>query len=450
MTGYRSTIFNRQLLLCCLILTLILLLVVGCSGIKIPGGKTPSKEPPQGINTPATLVSTADTTPVPATAPVNATPEMVILRIWLPPQFDPASGTAAGILLQSRLDQFMAAHPEVKIDVRLKAVEGPGGLLEGLSTASAAAPLVLPDVVALPRPLLEAAALKGLIQTFSDQPSLLDDPDWYDYARELGRLQDSTFGLPFAGDALALVYHLDQVSSPPQDWASLLATNGPLFFPAADPQALFTLAQYQSAGGPILDGQGRPTLDENILYQVLALYQDAGRINLMPYSLAQFDSDAQVWTAYQGGQASMAITWISRYISDGDLASSSRVARLPTSNGGAYTLATGWLWALASARPEQQALGRQLAEFLSSADFLAEWSLATGYLSPRISSTAAWSDAELRSIADQISRSARAIPSTDVLSGLGAPLSQAAVKVLKQQNNPLSAAQEAAEYLKNP
>jgi len=243
---------------------------------------------------------------------------------------------------------------------------------------------------------------------------------------------------------------VDQISTPPQDRTSLLATNGPLFFPAADPQALFTLAQYQSAGGPILDDQGRPTLDENIFYQVLALYQDAGRISLMPYSLAQYDSDAQVWTAYQDEQAAMAITWISRYISDGDLASTSRVAQLPTSNGSAYTLATGWLWALASTRPEQQALGRQLAEFLSSADFLAEWSLSIGYMSPRISSTAAWSDASLRSTADQISRSARAIPSTDVLSSLGAPLSQAVVQVLKQQNNPLSAAQEAADYLKNP
>jgi multiple sugar transport system substrate-binding protein len=443
-TSFRSTAFSRQVLFCCLILTLILLLVVGCSGQQRSG------ETPQVVGTPATVVPTMVITPVPATEPVGTPSGPVILRIWLPPQFDPASDTPAGILLQSRLDQFTAAHPEVKIEVRLKAVEGPGGLLEALSTAGAAAPLVLPDVVALPRPLLEAAALKGLIFPFSDQPSPLDDPDWYEYARELGRLQESTFGLPFAGDALVLVYQPGQVLSPPQDWANLLMTNGPLIFPAADPQALFTLALYQSAGGHIQDDLGRPVLEENILYLVLALYQDAGRASLMPYTLAQFDTDDQVWTAYQSEQASMVITWISRYIADGNTASASRAALLPTTDGVPFTLATGWMWALASTQPERQALGAQLAEFLSSGDFLAEWSLAIGYLPTRTSATMAWSDAEMQSLAGQVSRSAHSIPSTDVLSSLGTPLSQAVVQVLKQQSDPLTASQGAANYLKNP
>jgi ABC-type glycerol-3-phosphate transport system substrate-binding protein len=429
---------------------LILLLVVGCSGIKIPGGQTRSSETPQVVGTPTTVVPTLELTPVPVTEAVNTPSGPVILRIWLPPQFDPASGNSAGLLLQSRLDQFVAIHPEVKIEVRLKAVDGPGGLLEALSTAGAAAPLVLPDVIALPRPLLEAAALKGLIHPFSDQPSPLNDPDWYDYARELGRLQNSTFGLPFAGDALVLVYQPGQVSSPPQDWTSLLRIDGPLIFPAADPQALFTLALYQSTGGPIQDELGRPALVENNLYQVLTLYQGAGRTGLMPYTLTQFDTDNQVWTAYQDDQALMVITWISRYITDGNSTSTSRAAQLPTANGVPFTLATGWMWTLASTQPERQLLGAQLAEFLSSADFLAEWSLSIGYLPTRASSTAAWSDADLKYLADQVSRSAHPIPSTDVLSSLGVPLSHAVVQVLKQQNDPLTAAQEAANYLRNP
>jgi ABC-type glycerol-3-phosphate transport system substrate-binding protein len=400
--------------------------------------------------TTATAVPILETTPLAATEPVQTTPGPVILRIWLPPQFDPASGTAAGILLQSRLDQFSAAHPEVKIDVRLKAAEGPGGLLEGLSTAGAAAPLVLPDVVALPRPLLEVAALKGLIHPFSYQPSPLEDPDWYEYARELGELQHSTFGLPFAGDALVLLYRPGLISSPPQDWASMLTGSGSFIFPAADPQALFTLALYQSAKGPIQDDQGRPALDENTLYQVLALYQDAGKANLMPYTLTQLETDDQVWAAYQDGGSVMAVTWISRYLTDGNTTSASNAARLPTSDGAPFTLATGWMWALASTQPERQALGAQLAEFLSDADFLAEWSLSLGYLPPRPSATAAWSDPALQALADRISRSAHPLPSTDVLTSLGMPLAQAVIQVLKQQSNPLTAAQEAADYLRNP
>ena len=118
---------------------------------------SPLAKPRRWMGTPATAVPTLATTPVPATEPVYTPSGPVILRIWLPPQFDPASGTPAGVLLQSRLDQFTAAHPEVKIEVRLKAEEGPGGLLEALSTAGAAAPLVLPDVVALPRPIVRSS-----------------------------------------------------------------------------------------------------------------------------------------------------------------------------------------------------------------------------------------------------------------------------------------------------
>ncbi len=444
MTGFRSAAISRKLLISCLILTLILLLAVGCNK------RSPSGQTPPVVGTSTTAVPTVVITAAPVTEPVYTPSGPVILRIWLPPQFDPASGTPAGALLQSRLDQFTAAHPEVTIEVRLKAVDGPGGLLEALSTAGAAAPLVLPDVIALPRPILEAAALKGLLHPFPDQPSPLDDPDWYEYARELGRLQNSTFGLPFAGNALVLVYRPDQVSSPPPNWASLLAASKPVFFPAADPEALFTLAMYQSVQGPVQDSQGRPLIDPNILYQVLNFYQSSGRASIMPYTLTQFDTDNQVWTAYQEEQASMVITWISRYLSDGDTAFPSRAAYLPISSGDPYTLATGWLWAVASTQPERQALGVQLADFLSSGDFLAEWSLSIGYLPTRASSTATWSDPELRSLADLISESAHAIPSTDVLSSLGTPLSQAVVQVLKQQTDPLTAAQDAADYLKNP
>ncbi len=444
MTDFRSPRIPYHLFLCGLIVTLFALLVAGCSVFQR------SSETPKVESTPSLATPTSVITPVSTVEPAYTPSGLVILRLWVPPQFDPSSGSSTGILLQSRLDQFTAVHPEVKIEVRIKAVEGPGSMLEALTTAGAAAPLALPDVVALPRPLLEAAALKGLIHPFSDQTISLDDPDWYPYARELGKLQNSTFGLPFAGDALVLVYRSGLVAPPPQDWASLLKTSGPLIFPASDPMALFTLALYQSAGGPVQDELGRPVLDANILSQVLMLYKDAGQTSLMPYTLTQYETDNQVWAAYQAEQALMVITWTSRYIVNGSPVAASRVALLPTSDGAPFTLATGWMWAVASAQPERQALGTQLAEFLSAGDFLAEWSLSIGYLPTRASATAAWSDAELQSLAGQIGQSARPIPSTDVLSSLGAPLSKAVIQVLKQQKEPLTAAQEAADYLRNP
>ena len=81
--------------------------------------------------------------------------------------------------------------------MRIKAPDGPGGLLDSLTTASAAAPLALPDLVALPRPIMETAALKGLVHPYQNLTSPIDEPDWYPYARQLARLQDSIFGIAF-------------------------------------------------------------------------------------------------------------------------------------------------------------------------------------------------------------------------------------------------------------
>ena len=444
MAVFRASAIKYPLSLYGLIFLLFTLLVVGCNKVQRSG------ETPVLSSTASPAIATSAITPRPTIAPINTPAGPMILRLWVPPQFDPATSSPAGTLLQSRLDQFIALHPDVKIEVRVKAEEGPGGLLEALSTAGAAAPLVLPDVVALPRPLLEAAALKGLIHPFSDQPSILDDPDWYAYARELGRLQNSTFGLPFAGNALVLVYRPGVVTQPPLNWASLLNASGPLIFPAADPMALFTLALYQSAAGPVQDENGRPVFDVNVLSQVLTFYQESAQAGLMPYTLTQYDTDMQIWTAYQADQATMAITWMSQLLLSTSSISTSRAVLLPTANGTPFTLATGWMWALAGTLPDRQAIGAQLAEYLSTGDFLAEWSMAIGYLPPRASSTAAWADMGLKSLATQIGQSARSVPSSDVLSSLGGPLSKAVIQVLKQQKDPLTAAQEAENRLSNP
>ena len=103
----------------------------------------------------------------------------------MPPEFDPASSKPAGKILQSRLGEFTNRRPGVRIEVRVKETSGTGGLLDSLTTASAAAPQALPDLVALPRPELETAALKGLLHPFRDLSTPIEDPDWFEYARQL-------------------------------------------------------------------------------------------------------------------------------------------------------------------------------------------------------------------------------------------------------------------------
>src|SRR5574342_835459 len=210
-------------------------LLTGCANIK---SLLPTLQP--------ATVPTSTSVPIPITLTATSVSPTVTpggpraLRIWVPPQFDPSSGTPAGALLQKRLDEFVARHPELRVDVRVKAESGDNGLLNTLATTKSAAPSSMPDLVALSRPDLESATAKGLLHPLDGLTDLPEDSDWYPYARQMAHIQNVTFGLPFAGDALALVgfrYPL------PSAWSEL-AEGTIMVFPAADPRALFTLSLY--------------------------------------------------------------------------------------------------------------------------------------------------------------------------------------------------------------
>jgi ABC-type glycerol-3-phosphate transport system substrate-binding protein len=375
---------------------------------------------------------------------------VVTLRLWLPPEFDPYSASPAGDLLKARLEEFTAQNPGVNIEIRLKAVQGAGGLLESLVTTNAAAPLALPDLVALPRPLLESAALKGLIYPYNTDNLSLDSADWYEYARQLGTLQTTQFGLPFAGDALVLAYRPDVVT-PARDWQAMLEGSHLLVFPAADPNAYVTLAFYLAQGGQLQDEQGRPALTEAALLNVLEYYQQAALVNLMPFWLTQSETDGQAWATFTAEQHPMLITWLSFYLATQNTAAANlALAPLPTSDGTSFTLATGWNWALASQSPLRRELSTQLAEFLVDETFLAAWTQAAGYLPPYPGALESWTNSTLRIPAGQIARSAQLVPPTEILASLGPLLEQATVSVLKAESTPPSAVQIALEQLSTP
>lgn len=414
--------------------------------------KPSEKVPTHSVTSTSQLIPALETLSSAATAEVStptaesASGEDNVLKLWLPPQFDPSSGTPAGEILKARLQAFIEEHPGVQIQVRIKALEGPGGLLDSLVTASVAAPGALPDVIALSRPLLEKAALRGLVYSYNGLTTVLNQQDWYEYARELAHLQQSTFGLPFAGDALVLVYQPVEAVEPPATWNRLLEYPGLLAFPASDPEALFTLAQYQALGGKVQDEQGRPMLDEQTLSEVLSIYINAVQAGRMTDYLSQYATLEQVWRVYREGQFTVAITWTSLYLSAKD----AQAVPIPTPSDAPYTLTTGWSWALASPQSEKRVMGVKLAEFLVDNEFLARWSQAGNFLPPRASALELWEPESSRWLIGDISASAHLIPSGDILSRLGPVLQQAVLQVLRQEKTSQEAAQAAVNSLKTP
>jgi multiple sugar transport system substrate-binding protein len=367
------------------------------------------------------------------------------LTLWLPPEFDPASGTPAGNLLAQRLALFSQQNDGVVIHVRIKAASGPGGLLDSINTASSAAPLALPSVVALSRTDLETAALKGLLHPYDGLSTTIDQPDWYTYARQLAMVQGLTFSLPFAGDALMLVYRPGMIEDAPVDWETVFRMGQPMAFSAGDSNAQFILSLYQSIGGPVEDAQRRPILQADLLSQVFQLLADGEQRGIFPYWLTQYETSAQVWQAYRDQRFHMVATWSSYYLTNPP--PDSTTAAIPTLDDSPLSLATGWGFAIADPISERRPMAVALAEFLTEGDFQAGWSEAAGYLPARPSALAGWQSQNLKTLLSPIAANAEARPSVDQLSSLGPALKDATLRVLKREADPTQAAQSAAERL---
>jgi ABC-type glycerol-3-phosphate transport system substrate-binding protein len=390
-----------------------LLFLAGCSSLApLLARLTPSPVPV--IVSPDATQTSGTSTPEPA-ATETALPAAgpLILRVWLPPQFDPNAGTESASLLKQRLADFEAQHPGLEIEVRIKAEEGEANILNALSVTSMAAPTALPDLVALSRPALEAAALKGLLHPIDGLSTTLQD------ARQLGKVENIGYGLPFAGNVFAFVYRSELGEF--DNWEEILASEGVLSFPAGDPQGLVGLSLYASAGGEIVNSQGLPTLDQAVLTRLLSLIEDGLGASMLSPSLAIMGTDAQALQLYRDRNASMVITWASNFrtVSDEKMIPLPGLAETP------YSFATAWMWSLAGSNTENQALAVELAEYLIADEFIGAWTREAGYLPTRPSSVGE-SDPTLAGLIE----SAKPLPSNDVLSVLGQLMQDALIRVL--------------------
>jgi len=415
-----------------------LFLLAGCANIS---SLLSTPEPATGsTNTPAPA-ATSTSTPTPTTAPGGPR----TLRIWIPPQFDPSMGTPASAIFQERLDEFVARRPGLQIEVRVKAES----VVNALSTTQAAAPAIMPDLVALSRTGLETAAAKGLLHPLDGLSTLPDDPDWYPYAQQIAHIQNTTFGLPFAGDALALFGYNFPL---PTDWNGLPEET--LFvFPAADPQGLLGLSLYLSAGGELVDDQNLPAMDETILAEVFSLYlpqkgeeEDEEEIQYFPPVSGEYQSDEQAWNAFREQRGNLTVSWVSNYLDE--QIPTLALGPIPGLGTDQYTLATGWSWALAGSNPENQPLAVELAEFLSDSGFLAEWTQAAGYLPTRPTALSSWNDAISKFRLAQVAESAHLVPGNELLNTIGPLIAEATLSVLNEEQLPAEAAQFVAEQLK--
>lgn len=420
-----------------LIVLLLLLAAGGCSilsGISTTQPTAqPTSTPPAQIDSPVTATSTAEPT---------------LLRVWLPPQFDPHSETEAGTILQKRITQFEKDHPGVRVETRIKPAAGEASLIASLEATSAAAPSALPDLIALPTSDLEAAAVKGLLEPFDTLTNILSEKDWYPYATQMAVTEGSTFGLPFGGDTQVLLYRPSLTGPQKGNWDDIIRQRAPVVFPAGDPNALFVLSLYHSAGGILQDDAGRPVLDAKTLTAVYDMMLRGVDHGIFPFWMTELATDDAAWRAYSEKRTQLAVTWLSRYLDQ--MPSDTSALPIPGIDGKPAVLATGWMWGLATADLERQKLAVELAESLLAPEFLSQWTPAIHLLPTRPSTLAGWDNFSQQNLVKTLAENAQVMPDNGLLASLGPVLSESTLMVFKGQGTAENIATAAANQLLEP
>lgn len=359
----------------------------------------------------------------------------IVLTIWLPPAFDTAGGNLAANMLAGRLAEFTDQHPQVRIETRVKAEEGTGGLLDSLLAAQAAAPLSRPDLILLPHVQLQTAVQSRVLFPMSGLITEHESDDWYPFAQQMITIEEQAYGLPFAADALVVAFRPTAISDIPANWSALLEARRPLGLAVADPWAQFTLTELSALRSP--DERSEFSFSQEELTELFEFYANAQERGILPFWLTLYQTYEQSWQAFTEGRVPMVVAWTSRLFDTRNVDTSG--APLPTRNGEPFTLAKGWVWAISTPYPERAALVAELTEFLTTPEFIAQWSAAAGMLPPRASSLAAWSPDARQALASQIVTDALALPPQEILDLWGQPLADAMVAILKQEQTPAEA-----------
>lgn len=397
---------------------------------------------PQSTSEPTAEVISPLVTPTSPT--ISGTIE---LTIWVPPQFDPSAETPQAELFKRRIKEFEELHDDVFITVRVKAATGSNGLLESLVITNQAAMQAMPSLVAFSRADVETAVEKNLVKPLDNFSSEIDQNDWYSYALNMSTKEGNTYGLPFAGNALVLVYRDSGSAQPPETWNDILRRGEPISFPGGDPHSMMTFAMYLTNGGDLETIQRLPKLDIDNLTQIYQTYADGASSGVFPLWITQFQSDTDAWTSYNELRSNHVITWLSRFLSESSL--DSRIMVFPSYTEIPVSLADGWVWSLTDPRPETHQLVADLAEFLVDPDYLKLWTPEAGYLPVRPSSVEGFGDQAIRAAIEQIAASSRLKPSNEIVNEIGPEMRDQLVQVLSLKTTAPFAAQAIIDSINN-
>lgn len=341
---------------------------------------TPTPLPTSMLGQTPTPLPTPTLTPLPPEEPT-------MLTVWITELVSPVDGDERSPIFEAQILAFEATHPGLDVVVHHKKPEGKGGLEDFVTTASAVAPAVVPDLMMIDMARLPALAQKGLVVPLDEvlDPDFLSD--LYPFALQAGTVDGRLVGLPFEVGVQHALYNTSKIAVPPLTWAELFSSGATYTFPTLGQGGLVNdafLIQYLSTGGELLDSNGRPALDPQALTDVLSFYRDGLENGSILGDVLQYETVRSAWRKYL--QAEVVITNITSdlYLEGRGLLQVSRTTWVPTQAGPpAVTLARGNAWVITARQPSRVALSARLLAWLMNPTNMARWSATAERLPTR-------------------------------------------------------------------
>ncbi len=421
-----------------LLLTTIIL--VGCASL--------APTPPSVPATPTPQQPTPTPTPTPTPEP---TPLITTLELWLPQELDPYGENEGAEILAGQLSEFNRTYPDVQVEVVVKKAHGRGGLVDFMRTARDAAPAVLPDLVVLDASDLETVRRAGLAQPLDELlPSSVIEAQ-FPFASAMGRAEGRTVGTLLGVDMQHLAYRPALFETTPLTWTQVISAEVPFLFPAGGIDAQIndaTLIQYLGAGGRLVDADGNPSLDEEVMFDVFTFYTECiTQTVIAPLDLLDLTHVDQAWERFKAGEGGMTAVRANRYWLEED--ETMAAAAIPTKDGQAISIARGWALAMVTEIPERQDLALLLIDWLTTPERSALWTQTAGYLPATPDVLELWTVTEAdRSWLHALLEGAVPPPRPALKEVIGAPMQRALESLLRGEQTPEEAAASAIEELR--
>jgi ABC-type glycerol-3-phosphate transport system substrate-binding protein len=308
-----------------------------------------------------------------------------------------------------------------------------------LTTASAVAPAVVPDLIALDTQALVDIAGAGLIVPLDEllSPALLTD--LYLFAIQSCTVDEGLICVQFQANVEHAVYYTSKIAVSPSTWDEIFASGATYIFPMAGQDGIVNdafLVQYLSTGAQLVDSSGNPTLDQQALTDVLTFYRQGIDGGVILTESLRYQRVEDCWPKYLQAEAVISNLSSNLYLAGRSLLEPvSIVTSIPTRDGQTVMLSRGYAWAMTTRDPQRQPISAKLLEWLMYPSFLAAWNQSAGHLPTRRSAFEQMTrDMYVQFMYNQL-ESARPYPTSDTHQRIYHAM-QAAIDDVLQRNMP--------------